>query len=101
MEAHHAEPEHRKCWQAAAMGAKTPKDTIPISLALYRGVLKGTGLRLMPRDEKNRKRFAHPMFPGTFLSIDEGAMIVEIAAGSESYIAQLASDLKLPRYRMD
>ena len=101
METHRAEPEHRKCWQAVAMGGQTQKDMIPISLSLYRSVLKGTGLRLIPRDEKNRKRFAHPMFPRTFVSIDEAAMIVEIAADSESYIGQLTTDLKLPRYKRD
>lgn len=101
MDAHRAEPEHVKRWQAVAMGGQAQKDVIPISLALYRSVLKGTGLRLMPRDEKNRKRFAHPMFPRTFLSIDEAVMTIEIAADSESYLAQLATDLKLPRYKKD
>ena len=101
METHHTEPEHRKSWQAVAMGAQAQRDVIPISLTVYRNVVKGTGLRLMPRDEKNRKKFAHPLFPRTFLSIDETAMVVEIAADSESYIAQLATDLKLPRYKRD
>jgi len=93
--------EHKKLWQATAMGTQPQKGTIPIAMSVYRNVVKGTGLRSMPRDETNRKKFAHPMFPRTFVSIDEAAMIVEIAADSESYLAQLATDLGLPRYKRD
>lgn len=90
--------EHRKWWQAAALGAQVPKDRIAIPMAVYRNVLKGTGLRILPRDQTNRKKFAHPMFPKTYLSIDEVAMVIEIAANSESYVEQFASDLGLPSY---
>lgn len=94
-------PEHRKLWQATSMGTQPQKGTIPIAMSVYRNVLKGTGMRSMPRDETNRKKFAHSMFPKTYLSIDETAMIVEISADSESYLAQLATDLGLPRYKRD
>ena len=97
----HSEPQYTKRWQALAMGAQPQKDRIPIEIGLYRRVIKGTGLRIMPRDRQNRKRFSHPMFPRTFLSIDEVSMTVEIAADSESYIAQFATDLGLPRYKRD
>jgi hypothetical protein len=93
--------EHKKLWQAAAMGTQPLKGTIPIPISVYRNVAKGSGLRSMPRDATNRKKFAHPMFPKTFLSIDEAAMVVEIAADSESYLSQLATDLGLPRYKRD
>jgi len=97
----HGETAHKKYWQAVAMGSKAQKDAIPIAISVYRNVVKGTGLRIMPRDEANRKKFAHPMFPRTFLSIDETTMTIEIAADSESYLHQLASDLGLPRYKRD
>lgn len=95
------EPEHKKRWQAVAMGSQPQKDVIPIAIALYRNAAKGTGMRSMPRDETNRKKFAHSMFPRTFLSVDEATLTIEIAADSESYLSQLASDLGLPRYKRD
>lgn len=97
----HGETAHKKSWQAVAMGGTPQKGTIPISMTVYRNAAKGTGLRLMPRDETNRKKFAHPMFPRTFLSIDEATTTIEIAADSESYLHQLATDLALPRYKRD
>jgi hypothetical protein len=97
----HGETAHKKYWQAVAMGTKPQKDRIPIAISVYRNVAKGTGMRIMARDETNRKKFSHPMFPRTFLSIDEATMSVEIAADSESYLHQLASDLALPRYKRD
>ena len=97
----HGETAHKKCWQAVAMGSKPQKDRIPIGISVYRNVAKGTGMRIMPRDETNRKKFSHPSFPRTFLSIDEATMSVEIAADSESYLHQFASDLALPRYKRD
>jgi hypothetical protein len=96
-----SEEAHKKHWQAVAMGSKPQKDRIPIGISVYRNVAKGAGMRSMPRDETNRKKFSHPMFPRTFLSIDETTMSVEIAADSESYLHQLASDVALPRYKRD
>ncbi len=96
-----SEPTYKKYWQAVAMGVQPEKDRIPIDIGVFRSLLKGTGLRVMPRDETSRKRFAHPMFPRTFLSIDEATTTIEIAADSESYLQQLATDLDLPRYKRD
>ena len=100
MEAH-TEPEHKRCWQAAGLGSQVQRGNIPIPVAVYRNATKGTGLRIMPRDQGNRKRFAHPMFPKTYLNIDEPTMTIEITADSMSYVEQFASDLGLPSYHRD
>lgn len=95
------EPQFKKIWQAVAMGAHTEQDRIPIDMATYRNAVKGTGLRVMPRDELHRKKFAHPMYARTFLVIDETTHTLEISADSESYIGQFAEDLGLPSYRRE
>lgn len=94
-----------KVWKVLPMGANVPVDgtTISIDYEKFKNVYDSwstKGYREVGRigEEDKERKYEHRSFLGSFLFINISEKIVRAESTSESGLAAIASEFKLPMY---